>query len=108
MDRNGRYRFANKAYEDWYGQSPAEIVGRDVRSVLGEDAFALRRPYIKSALAGEECSLDVEITRADGRVRYGEARYLPHRRRNRRCGRVSTPMSSTSRNARRQRTPCSG
>ncbi|MEJ1938038.1 PAS domain-containing protein, partial [Nostoc sp. NIES-2111] len=61
------------------GQKPAGIVGRGVREVLGEAAFAVLRPVIERALAGEECSLDVEVTRADGRVRFGEARYLPHR-----------------------------
>ncbi|WP_293862892.1 PAS domain S-box protein [uncultured Alsobacter sp.] len=79
IDKTCIYRFANRAFETWYGRDPAEIVGRDVRSVLGEAAYAVRRPYIERALAGEECSLDVEIARSDGSVRYGEARYLPHR-----------------------------
>ncbi len=79
IDRSGVYRFANRAYEDWYGQKPAEIVGRDVRAVLGDAAYEVRRPFIDRALSGEDCSLDVEVVRPDGRIRFGEARYLPHR-----------------------------
>ncbi len=35
VDRSGRYRFNNKTYTDWFGLSPDELVGREVRDVLG-------------------------------------------------------------------------
>ncbi len=47
--------------------------------MLGEAAFSIRQPFIERALNGQECSLDVEVARSDGRVRFGEARYVPHR-----------------------------
>ena len=42
IDRHERYRFVNKAYEDWFGRSRAAIVGRTVREVLGPEAYAVR------------------------------------------------------------------
>jgi len=78
VDRDERYRFANAAYRAWIG-SDEPIVGRTVREVLGEDAYAVVRPRMAVALAGEEVRWDAELRYASGITRWVDARYLPQR-----------------------------
>ncbi|OUJ75154.1 hypothetical protein BXP70_03770 [Hymenobacter crusticola] len=53
LDRNEIYRFANRAYQTWFDQEPTALLGRPVREIVGEDAYATTQGYIKRALAGE-------------------------------------------------------
>ncbi len=36
VDSDFIYRFANNAYEEWFGKTPEEIVGKSVQSVIGK------------------------------------------------------------------------
>ncbi len=71
------YRFANDAYRDWFFIPPGEVVGRDVRELLGQAAYAVRRPFIDRALAGESVTFETDWPHRDGRHRVAEIRYLP-------------------------------
>ncbi|WP_245259588.1 PAS domain-containing protein [Methylobacterium sp. 10] len=71
------YRFANRAYDDWFSMPAAEIVGRDVRDLLGPDAYAARKPHMDRALAGEAVTFELDWPRRDGEPRIAEIRYLP-------------------------------
>ncbi|MHC2003000.1 hybrid sensor histidine kinase/response regulator [Methylobacterium sp. CM6241] len=73
------YRFANKAYDEWFSVPAAEIVGRDVRELLGAENYAARRPYMDRALAGEAVTFELDWPRRDGEPRVAEIRYLPRR-----------------------------
>ena len=53
VDRNQRYRFANKAFLDWLGKRANEVLGREVIEVLGRDVYQLYHAYIDAALSGE-------------------------------------------------------
>ncbi|WP_244224972.1 PAS domain-containing protein [Corallococcus sicarius] len=53
-----RYGFANKAYEDWFGQSREQLLGRSLREVIGEAAYAVMGPYVRRGLAGESFSFE--------------------------------------------------
>lgn len=83
IDREGVYRFANKAYHDWVGRDPADMIGRNVfefmTQVGGHIDVAERRIGIRRALAGEDVVLQLEWPRLDGSRRDAEARYLPRR-----------------------------
>src|SRR4249919_1776008 len=37
VDRNQRYRFANRAFLDWLGKRANEVLGREVIEVLGRE-----------------------------------------------------------------------
>ena len=52
-DRNLKNRFGNHAYQPWFGISSADIRGKAMREVLGEERFRLNQPYIEAALRGE-------------------------------------------------------
>lgn len=77
VDKQYRYRFANAAYMDWFGQSPAEVIGKSVHELVGQDGFELRRAAMERALAGEESRLEASVPYPDGRRREAEIRYLP-------------------------------
>ncbi len=73
------YRFANEAYDDWFFVPAGHIIGRDVRDLLGPDAYSARRPFIDRALGGEPVTFEMDWPHRDGRHRVAEIRYLPRR-----------------------------
>lgn len=77
IDRDYRYRFANRAYEDWLYRTPASVLGLRIAEVVGEAVFAARKPLMDRALAGEEVQLSVSWPHRDGRRREADVRYLP-------------------------------
>ncbi len=79
IDRGFIYRFANEAYRDWFFRPPSEVVGRDVRDLLGPEGFAARRSYMERAFSGEAVRFEIPWPHADGRHRDSEIRYLPRR-----------------------------
>jgi PAS domain S-box-containing protein len=79
VDRDYRYRFANKAYEDWLYRSPTSVIGLTVREAAGEDIFEQRKVYMDRALAGEDVQMQLPWPHRDGRRREAEVRYLPRR-----------------------------
>jgi PAS domain S-box-containing protein len=75
-----RYRFANAHYADWFGLRPEQIVGRPVREIIGEAAFAKIRYKIEAALAGETVSYEDMLPYAEGeQPRYIHAEMVPDR-----------------------------
>jgi phosphoserine phosphatase RsbU/P len=53
-----RYHLINRAYQDWFGQPPEQLVGRTLREVIGEAAYEVLSPYVRRALAGEHFSFE--------------------------------------------------
>lgn len=79
IDDQERYQFVNRAYRTAFGRSSRQIIGRKMRSVLGEGEYALRRPYIERTLGGSTSVFDLPLPSADGTPRFGQATYVPHR-----------------------------
>ncbi len=79
VDAGHVYRFANDAYRDWFFVPPGEVVGRDVRQLLGPTGYAVRREFIDRALGGEPVTFETDWPLRDGRHRVAEIRYLPRR-----------------------------
>jgi PAS domain S-box-containing protein len=70
VDSEQRYRFVNHTYA-WVWRLPCEqILGRTVESLLGPEAYAMARPRIERALAGEPVSYDLVTTQPDGTQKY--------------------------------------
>ena len=53
-DRDLRCRFANLAYQRWFGVDPARLIGSALRDLLGSEVFAANVPHIRAALRGEQ------------------------------------------------------
>jgi len=76
-DRNLFCRFANRAYEAWFGVSPEELIGKHVRELLGP-LYELNLPYIEGALRGEAQEFEREIPDPQGGPpRHSLASYVP-------------------------------
>lgn len=78
VDKEQRYQFNNRMYEEWFGQPREEIQGRFVGEILGGAAYEDIRPHIEAALAGREARFERRIDYQDAGSRYIEARYVPH------------------------------
>ncbi len=78
VDRDHIYRFANAEYQTWFGLAPADVVGRHVSAVIGQDIYDHRRPDIEAALRGEWIRAETTMRRRDIGLSHVEIRYIPH------------------------------
>jgi diguanylate cyclase (GGDEF)-like protein/PAS domain S-box-containing protein len=77
LDREQRYRFSNRTYDDWLGIPQSEMHGRSVAEVFGAEAYGRMRPHIERVLAGEE--VQFEFTTVErGRQRALQVACVPH------------------------------
>jgi PAS domain S-box-containing protein len=53
VDRDLNYRFMNKALAEWLDRPRSETLGRPMADVIGDGAFAQRKPMLEAALGGE-------------------------------------------------------
>ena len=77
IDSGQRYRFCNATFKQWFGAPASRFVGQRVVDALGESVYALRRPYIERALAGERIEFD-QSTQLNGEHRELHGLYVPH------------------------------
>ena len=76
-DRDLRNRMANDAYVEYFGLTPEQILGMHISDVLGPELYALNRPYMDRALAGEPQHFERAIPTPSGETRYTQASYIP-------------------------------
>ncbi|QCR21576.1 PAS domain-containing protein [Pontibacter sp. SGAir0037] len=77
LDREERYRFANKAYTPWFNVLPESLIGRKVMDVVGEKAYSGVKQYIDRALAGERLTFDARMPYREGFTKYIRTDYVP-------------------------------
>ena len=63
---DGRYRFANGAFERYCGLPRDEIIGHTAIEVLGAGEVARRRPFMQRAFAGESVTFELDYARPEG------------------------------------------
>lgn len=76
-DRNLKCRFANRAYETWFGVDPDHLLGTSVQDLLGPELFAMNEPYMRKALAGERQVFERTVPGPGGTQRPALAEYIP-------------------------------
>src|SRR5687768_15865171 len=64
VDRDQRYRFSNRTYDDWFGIAHERMEGRKVAEVFGAEAYASMKENLARCLAGEE--VEFEFTTTEG------------------------------------------
>lgn len=74
-----RYRWCNRAYTEWFRRATGDVVGREMREVVGEDAWVTIGPRIDAALGGETVEYEAEAKYQDAGKRWIHAAYTPHR-----------------------------
>lgn len=76
-DRELRCRFANRAYEKWFGVDPDRLIGTSIRDLLGPDLFAQNEPHMRAALAGQHQVFERIVPGPGGVERHSLAEYIP-------------------------------
>jgi diguanylate cyclase (GGDEF)-like protein/PAS domain S-box-containing protein len=64
VDREQRYRFSNRTYDDWFGIAHERMQGRTVAEIFGDEAYARMQPDIERCIAGQ--SVEFEFATAEG------------------------------------------
>jgi len=78
-DRDLRCRFANRAYEKWFGVDPGRLLGTSIRDLLGPKLFDMNEPHMRAALAGERQVFERIVPGPGGVERHSLAEYIPDR-----------------------------
>jgi len=81
LDREARFRFSNRTYDDWFGISQERMYGRTVAEVFGEEIHARMKPNIERVLAGEEVEFEFGMDKdaaTGGRQRTLQVACVPH------------------------------
>jgi len=76
-DRDLRNVIANRAYVQWFGYSPEQMLGMHIRHVLGEAVYAKNLPYIEGVLAGKEQLFERTLVDTTGVTHHTQASYVP-------------------------------
>jgi PAS domain S-box-containing protein len=77
-DGDLKCRFANRAYETWFGADPDALLGTSIRDLLGPTLFAMNEPHIRAVLRGEPQIFERMVPGPDDTQRFSLARYIPH------------------------------
>jgi diguanylate cyclase (GGDEF)-like protein/PAS domain S-box-containing protein len=77
VDRDGRFRFSNRTYDDWFGIAEERMLGRTAAEVFGEEHYARMKPHFERVLAGEEVEFEL-ATSEGGRARALQVACVPH------------------------------
>lgn len=77
IDSNLRYRFANRVAEQWYDRPGSELVGRKVHEVVGQGAFEILHPQLRSVLEGKAVRSEEIRHFPDGSQRHVDMSYVP-------------------------------
>ena len=77
IDADFRYRYINRAQQQWLGRREEEVVGREVREVAGERIWPELRANLEQALQGHEVPLNRRRTDRQGRPVFHSGRHVP-------------------------------
>ena len=80
VDRQERHRFASKAFENWFGISPEQMLGKSVRELVGDAAYeAIRLHVDESPVRGRDHFRHPWRRSARLQPRWLRATYVPQR-----------------------------
>lgn len=78
VDREERYQFVNRRYEERFECPADQICGKTVREVLGEEAYQRVSPYIQQVLTtGQSVAFENTMQYANGRSSHLQVTYEP-------------------------------
>src|SRR5688500_29970 len=60
-DLEHRFKFVNRPYAARFGLHPADLIGRSIADVLGQEAYDTIRPYLDRAIAGHRVDVEIEV-----------------------------------------------
>ena len=78
VDRDFRYRFTNRRYNDWFLRPASDFDGKTIAEAMGEEGFRMIREHAERALRGKPSPFECTFNYPD-QPRHVRASYLPHR-----------------------------
>ncbi|ALM51567.1 NahK/ErcS family hybrid sensor histidine kinase/response regulator [Halomonas huangheensis] len=78
FDRDCRYLFTNRAYEQAFDIDRNAVIGKRINDVMSIDMASARTPWIERTLTGERVSFEVSLTLPQEGLRYMLVTYTPH------------------------------
>ena len=79
VDAEERYRFNNRAYEEWIGVPREQVTGRTLREVMGDELYGAVAEGVAAALSGQTVTYERDLTWPDGTTRSVRGTYSPQR-----------------------------
>lgn len=76
-DHDLRNRFANQAYQAWYGITSESLARMTILQLMDEDSYAQSQPYIQLALQGQMQSFERSMVDVQGMERVCIVTYTP-------------------------------
>lgn len=76
IDKDERFLFLNKHALRFYGKTGDDLIGKEVRTLYGEDEYRAVKPYIDQAKAGLKASFESQMM-VNGVLRHFSATYIP-------------------------------
>ena len=77
-DLDGRCRFVNRAWCDWFGIPRERAIGRTVDELFDQERVLANRPRLERVLRGEEQVFEREEVGAGGQAACMQLHYHPH------------------------------
>ncbi len=77
IDADFRYRYINRAQEVWLGKTDAEVIGRKVPDLVGDQVWTNIEPHLSTALAGQSVPLERQRTDRNGNLVWHSGRHVP-------------------------------
>lgn len=79
VDRELRFRWVNRRYEEWMGRCSADLIGRKLDEFFDEAQALERRPYWVCALSGVPATGERTVVLPNGKPRALRVHYIPVR-----------------------------
>lgn len=76
IDAEGRYRYCNNLYSNFFARRAEAMIGLHVREIYGEEAFGTVARDMEQVMRGEEVAFHRALCSA-GRLRRIEGKYIP-------------------------------
>ena len=77
IDAEFRYRYINRAQEDWLGRRDCDVAGQPVRDVVGEKVWVNIEPHLSLAMRGESVPLERQRADKQGNPVWHSGRHVP-------------------------------
>ncbi|MBV9835657.1 MAG: PAS domain-containing protein, partial [Alphaproteobacteria bacterium] len=78
LDKDERYRFTNRPYQQALNLSAQQTEGRTSLEVIGAERYGRLKPYIDGVLAGQEQHFEIEFPTNDVNIEIAAGTYIPH------------------------------
>jgi len=78
LDKDERYRFTNRPYQQALNLTASQTEGRTSLEVIGAERYNRLKPYIDGVLAGHEQHFEIEFPTNDVKIEVAAGTYIPH------------------------------